>query len=267
MHFSSTAALLALPLLATADVPEYQAQFQQYLGQAQGYVEKFASKIPSPNRYDDAAAAAAKSGSDKISTLGLHNWKNTLYEPVTSGSATPEEWWLLITGGNKTCFGRCGQVEAAFNETAAKFATDDKAPHMALLNCDDQPVLCNAWSAAAGNLWILEMLPEPSNINIWSKRLNMTTTTSDDLVQLHKNGYKEEAHLHDGLFHPFNGAIAQNGLSTVVGYVLWAFSLVPSWAFMIFVSFFSRRMMSGRMEDQMRGGPRPAATGQAAPRQ
>jgi hypothetical protein len=114
---------------------------------------------------------------------------------------------------------------------------------MALVNCDDQPVLCNAWSAPVGALWIFEMLPEPSNINIWTKKLNLTTTTSDDLVQLHKNGYKTEANLHDGLFHPFNGPIAQNGLSTPVGYVLWAFSLLPSWAFMIFVSLFSRRMM------------------------
>jgi len=139
--------------------------------------------------------------------------------------------------------GHCDKVEAAFNETAAKFAAEENAPHMALLNCDDQPVLCNAWSAPAGALWIFEMLPEPADINIWTKRLNLTTTTSDDLVQLHKNGYKNEASLRDGLFHPFNGAIAKNGLSTPVGYLLWAFTLIPSWAFMIFVSFFSRRMM------------------------
>ncbi|KAI0393203.1 hypothetical protein F5Y17DRAFT_459082 [Xylariaceae sp. FL0594] len=266
MRFHSASALLALPVLAVADVPEYQAQFQQYLGQAQGYFEKIASKLPSANRYDEAAVAAAKSGPSKLDILGLENWKQTLYEPVTPGSATPEEWWVLITGGNKTCFGHCDKVEAAFNETAAKFAKDESAPHMALLNCDDQPVLCNAWFAPAGNLWIFEMLPAPASINLWTKRLNLTTTTSDDLLQLHKNGYKQEARLSEGLFHPFNGFVAQNGLTTPVGYILWAFTLVPSWAFMIFVSFFSRRMMSSRMEGQMRGGPRPAPAGQSAPR-
>ncbi|KAK5631321.1 hypothetical protein RRF57_007035 [Xylaria bambusicola] len=114
---------------------------------------------------------------------------------------------------------------------------------MALLNCDNQPVLCNAWSAAPGSLWIFEMLPEPSHINIYTKRLNLTTTTSEDLVKLHADGYKTVAKEHDGIFHPFNGPLAQNGLSVPAGYTLWAFSLLPSWAFMILISLFSRRMM------------------------
>jgi hypothetical protein len=105
MRFHSTSALLALPLLVAADVPEYQAQFQQYLGQAQDYFQNFASKIPLPNKYDAAAAAAAKASAHKIDVLGLHNWKDTLYGPVAPGSIIPEEWWVLITGGNKTCFG------------------------------------------------------------------------------------------------------------------------------------------------------------------
>ncbi|KAI0452580.1 hypothetical protein F5B21DRAFT_330925 [Xylaria acuta] len=268
MRFNSASALFALPLLAAADTPDYQAQFQEYLGQAQGYFEKFASKIPSPNKYDPVAAAAAKAGANKVDVIGLHNWKDVLYEPVTPGSTTPEEWWMLITGGNKTCFGHCGKVEAAFNETAGKFAIEPNSPYMALLNCDDQPVLCNAWSAPVGSLWIFEMLPEPSPINIFTKRLNLTTTTSDELVQLQKDGYKTVAKEHDGLFHPFNGPLAQNGLSIPAGYLLWAFGLLPSWAFMILISLFSRRMMASRMEGQhtMHGGPRPAPTGQAAPR-
>lgn len=266
MRFNSASSLLALPLLAAADTPDYQAQFQQYLGQAQGYFETFASKIPSPSKFDPIAAAAAKAGANKVDILGLHNWKETLYGPVTPGSTTPEEWWVLITGGNKTCFGHCGKVEAAFNETAGKFALEPNTPNMALLNCDDQPVLCAAWSASVSSLWIFEMLPEPSPINIFTKRLNLTTTVSDDLVQLQKDGYKTDTKEHDGLFHPFNGALAQNGLSVPAGYVLWAFGLLPSWAFMIVVSLFSRRMMASRMEGQMQGGPRPAPTGQSAPR-
>ncbi|KAJ8123060.1 hypothetical protein ONZ43_g897 [Nemania bipapillata] len=266
MRFNLAAALLALPLLAASDTPDYQAQFQEFLGQAQGHFEKLASRLPSPNTYDPVAAAAAKDGPNNVHVIALHNWKETLYGPVTPGSITPEEWWVLMTGGNKTCFGHCGKVEAAFNETAGKFASEATSPHMALLNCDNQPVLCNAWSAPVGSLWIFEMLPEPSPISIFSKRLNLTTVTSDDLVQLEKGGYKAVAREHDGIFHPFNGPLAQNGLSIPAGYLLWACGLLPSWAFMILVSLFSRRMMASRMEGQMRGGPRPATTGQAAPR-
>ncbi|KAK5631320.1 hypothetical protein RRF57_007034 [Xylaria bambusicola] len=106
MRFSPASALLALPVLAAADSPDYRAQFQEYLGKAQGYFEKLTSSLPHPNKYDVAGAVAAKSGPNKLSVIGLDNWKETLYEPVTPGSTTPEEWWLLITGGNKTCFGK-----------------------------------------------------------------------------------------------------------------------------------------------------------------
>ncbi|KAI0161430.1 hypothetical protein GGR57DRAFT_357708 [Xylariaceae sp. FL1272] len=260
MRVSSLPVLLAMPLLAVADTP------QDYLAQARVYFDKFASKIPSPSKFDPVAAAAAKVGASKMDILGLHNWKETLHGSVAPGSTKPEEWWVLITGGNKTCFGHCDRVEAAFNETAGKFALDPTAPHAALVNCDDQPVLCNSWSAPVGSLWIFEMLPEPAAIDVYSKRFNLTTVTSDDFTQLRGDGYKTEAKRHEGFFHPFNGPLAQNGLAVPAGYVLWAFSLLPSWAFMILISMFSRRMMSSRMEGQMHGGPRPAATGQAAPR-
>jgi hypothetical protein len=107
MRFNSaSSALLALPILVAADTPDYQAQFQEFLGQAQGHVENLASKFPSPNKYDPVAAAAARDGPNNVHTIALHNWKDTLYEPVTPGSIIPEEWWVLISGGNKTCFGR-----------------------------------------------------------------------------------------------------------------------------------------------------------------
>ncbi|KAI4866955.1 hypothetical protein F4820DRAFT_230992 [Hypoxylon rubiginosum] len=265
MRFSTTSAILGLPLLAVADVPEYQAQFENYLGQAQSYLGSFASKIPQPNKHDPVAAAEAKAGSLNLDILALNTWKDTLYGPVKPESTTPEEWWVLITGGNKTCFGHCGKIESAFNETAGKWAVTPGAPHTALLNCEDQPVLCSAWSAPVGAIWIFEMLPEPAPIDIWTKRFNMTTATSDDIVTLQKEGYKSSAKLHDGFFHPFNGVLAKNGVATPVGYILWGFNLLPSWAFMILVSLLSRTMMSNRM-NQAGGGQRPAAAGQAVAR-
>jgi hypothetical protein len=87
------------------------------------------------------------------------------------------------------------------------------------------------------------MLPPPALINIWAKRFNLTTTTSEDIVAFQKGDYKVESKLHEGIFHPINGWFAQNGLSTPVGYALWAFNMVPSWLFMVVVSMLSRRMM------------------------
>ncbi|KAI2631659.1 hypothetical protein GGS21DRAFT_154644 [Xylaria nigripes] len=265
MRFNSVSALLALPLLVSADAPDYQAQFQQYLGQAQLYFDKVAANFPSPNKYDPDAAAAAKADSN-INVIGLHNWRETLYGSVAPGSTTPDEWWVFITGRNKTCGGHCGKSEAAFNQTAAKFASEPDSPHMALLNCEDQPILCNSWSVPTSSLWILEMLPEPAPIKIFAKRMNLTTTTSEDYVKLQNGGYKTLAKEHDSLFHPFNGALVQNGLSIPAGYVIWAFSLLPSWAFMVLVSFFTRRMMASRMEGQMPSNLKPAPSGQAARR-
>ncbi|KAF3013196.1 hypothetical protein E8E14_003699 [Neopestalotiopsis sp. 37M] len=259
MRFS-TAVAAALPLLASAqEAPEYQAQFQNYL-------DKFWSYVPNPSKSDPVGAAEAKIGEMKMDVVTLENWRDVLYGHVSPQSTTPEETWVLITGGNKTCFGHCDRIEEAFNQTAAKFAVTPGAPHTAMLNCENEPVLCNAWSAPAGALWIFEMLPPPASIDLWAKRFNMTTVTSDDFVKLQQDGYKEQAKLHDGIFHPFNGWFAQNGLSTIVGYVLWFFNLIPSWLFMVCVSMLSRTMMSNRMNNQMAGGPRPAPTGQAAPR-
>lgn len=87
------------------------------------------------------------------------------------------------------------------------------------------------------------MLPQPASIDLYAKRLNLTTVTSDDFIQLQKDGHRTQSKLHDGIFHPFNGWFAQNGVSSIVGYVLWGFNLVPSWLFMVAVSMLSRTMM------------------------
>jgi hypothetical protein len=247
MRFSSSTVLAALPALAAAQdspIDQYKAQFQNVIGQ-------FASYIPNPGHHDPIAAAEAKAGSMKLNVLTLDNWKQTLYEPVTAGATTPEEWWLLVSGGNKTCYGRCDNVEQAFNETAAKFALLDNTPHMAYLNCDNQPILCNAWSAGPASLYVFEMLPEPAPVEVYSKRLNLTTTTSDTFVNLHAAGNKDELLHHTSTyFHPFNGKLAEFGLSVPFGYLMWAMNLVPNWLFMLVVSFGSRAMMSRRMAPQ-----------------
>jgi hypothetical protein len=100
MRFSAATVLLALPVLAAAE-----SQFEQYKAQFQNLLGSFGSYIPSPNKHDAADAQSSKLGAKKMSVLTLDNWKDTLYGPVKVGSTKPEEWWVLITGRNKTCFG------------------------------------------------------------------------------------------------------------------------------------------------------------------
>ncbi|EQL04173.1 peptidyl-tRNA hydrolase [Ophiocordyceps sinensis CO18] len=237
MRLAVSAIFAALPLLASAEgspFAQYQAHLQNFLG-------RVVSGVPNPGIHDPVAALEAKMGSMKLSTLTLGNWKQTLYEPVAPGATVPEEWWVLITGRNKTCLGHCDKVEQAFNETAAKFALTPGSPHMGYLNCDDQPILCNSWSASTAHIWSFAMLPPPAPVEIYKKRLNLTTTTSSDLVALQSS--KAEWTLLESWFHPFNGQVAQNGLAVPYGYVMWAFNLVPNWLFMVIVSFASRSMM------------------------
>jgi hypothetical protein len=108
MRFS-TSAVLALPLLAAAAEGPFE-QFGQYKAQFQNFLSSFGAKAPTteaPSAVEDPLQAAeAKIGSTQVEVLTLDNWKDKLYSSVKADSATPEEWWVLISGGNKTCFGR-----------------------------------------------------------------------------------------------------------------------------------------------------------------
>lgn len=105
MRVSATT-ILALPLLATAA----ESPFEQYKAQFQNFLSSFGASAPSAEKpaaaaAPDAAAPASTTAAKKISVLTTENWKDVLYEPVKAEATTPEEWWVLITGGNKTCFG------------------------------------------------------------------------------------------------------------------------------------------------------------------
>lgn len=111
-------------------------------------------------------------------------------------------------------------------------------------------MLCNAWSANAGVLWIYELLPAPAPVEIYTQRLNLTTVTAKDVVDAYKASVAEgktaagwNRYDPDGYFHPFEGKLAKLGLALPLGYFFWALNAVPSWAMMLFVSFISRSMM------------------------
>jgi hypothetical protein len=264
MRFSSSV-LLALPLLAVAA----ESPFEQYKAQFQNFLSNLGAKAPSASKEEkkpETTTTQAAVGSKTIETLTLENWNETLFKPVQPDATKPEEWWVLVTGRNKTCFGQfmpdhtvtylhwmiantesatghCLKVESAFNESALKFAVTPNTPHLASVNCDDEPILCNSWSASTGTLWIFEMLPRPAPIEIYRKRLNLTTTTSQTFLDLHAAESKEGFKLHDGWFHPYDGPLAQNNLAIPAGYFFYYFNMVPSWAFMLIVSFVSRTFM------------------------
>lgn len=102
MRFS-TSAILALPLLAAAA----ESPFQQYKAKFQNFLGSFGAKTPSSEDVPPVASVKAKKvGAKKIEKLTLSGWKDTLFGSVQPGATQPEEWWVLITGGNKTCFGR-----------------------------------------------------------------------------------------------------------------------------------------------------------------
>ncbi len=114
MRFSTTSALLALPLLGAAAEDggvfgQYRAQFQNFLGSFGAALPKAAtSEEPAPAGATPASRSrggTATTGVRPLHNLSLNNWKSTLYEPVKEGATTPEEWYVLVTGRNKTCFG------------------------------------------------------------------------------------------------------------------------------------------------------------------
>ena len=111
MRFTSTL-VLALPALAFAEEQE------PLLDRLKGYFNKataaISSSVPSivPNPVDAGASRVAQA---VVHPLNLTNWKETLTPDATAQSDGPEEWMVYITGGNKTCFGLCGNVTKAWN--------------------------------------------------------------------------------------------------------------------------------------------------------
>jgi hypothetical protein len=240
----STITTLALPLLAAAT--QQESPLDQVKVQAQYYFDKFSSYIPSPNKAHTivaAHAAAAKAGGKALHILTLGDWEETIRGSVKPASSKPVEWWVLVTGGNKTCFGHCGTVETAFNETAALFAVNPAAPHLGYLNCDNQPVLCNSWGAGPPSLWIMHVASKPAPVDIRLMNLNATTTTVKTFTEIHSTQSWQQKTPFSGYFHPFDGQLAQYHLAVPLGYIFWGLAIVPSWLIMILVSFISRNIM------------------------
>jgi len=243
MHLSHSLAL-ALPALAAA-------QSQKPLGeQLQGWFDKAKSYIPNnvpAAATDPVGASAAKLAAKNVTPLSMANFESWL-TPDPSSAKSPQEYMVFVSGGNKTCGGHCHKLEKEWNETASLLAADPTAPHLGYLNCDAQAVLCATWNAQPPTIWhiqrpIAQADQSTPASTVYINYLNVTTTSVGDMVALHSGKKYEDGVLNEGYFQPFDGILAQYGVNKVVGYVLFAFGMVPSWAFMLVISMASRTIM------------------------
>ena len=241
----ASALLLVLPAIVAAQqqkplLENVQEQAQAWLDIAKSYLPE-AVKAP-------VSTGAAKAASKNVTPLTKDNWDTVLSPSISKASKGPETWMVMVSGGNKTCIGGCEAIEKAWNESAALFAVDPTAPNLAHINCDVEAILCSTWLANAPSIWHIQLPVTQADqsrpattIRIIS--LNATTTTSQEIVQIHTEKTYEKTPVYEGAFHPFDGWVAKAMLNKPIGYVLHAFSIIPSWAFMILISMGSRTIM------------------------
>lgn len=73
--------------------------------------------------------------------------------------------------------------------------------------------------------------------------MNASTVTPQELYEIHSKKNYELVDAYEGRLHPTDSWLAQNRLNIPLGYLLYGISVIPSWAFMIGISFFSRTFM------------------------
>jgi hypothetical protein len=253
-NMRASSVLLALPALSAAQqIP----LLDNVVGQIKGFFaqasETASSAIPAassaaasiPNPID---AATAKVADVQVPALTLANHKELIQPGAATASPGIDEWMVFVTGGNATCFGTCKRPEEAFNGSVALLSATPNPPSLAYLNCDQDPVLCNAWGVSPPRVLHIQ-LPQPladqstPATTVRAISFNRTTISAPEIAAIHlQETYKQTAP-YEGFFHPFNGPLAEYGLAIPVGYAIWGFSKIPSWAFMIGVSFISRNIM------------------------
>ncbi|EME49842.1 hypothetical protein DOTSEDRAFT_50023 [Dothistroma septosporum NZE10] len=261
--------VLALPALAAAQ------QQIPILDQVKGWFAKASESVAAVVSSATESASIPNpvaSGAAKIAQLNVHRVDlNNFQELIKPGSATAapgiQTWEVFVTGGNKTCYGACNRAETAFNESVALVAASPNPPNLGLLNCETDGVLCHAWAVSPPQLLHMQF-PQPladqstPASTVRSIKLNRTTITAPEIAAIHLQDKYLETDAYEGFWHPFDGPLAKYNLALPVGYVIWGFSQIPSWAFMIGISFFSRTIMGRRTQP---GAGRAPAAAQPAP--
>ncbi|PYI22537.1 PTH2-domain-containing protein [Aspergillus violaceofuscus CBS 115571] len=239
MRLIQVLALAPALALAQEQVP-LADRFQGWLDKAKAYLPAATPVVPATVEEVQKVVEQKKIQAKPVTQLNLTNWESIL-EPASD----PQDWFVFVTGGNKTCFGRCAQADKSFNESVLLFSADPTSPHLARLDCEANQVLCAAWSASAPSVWHFEV-PQAqlgegrAPTTLHTAHLNTTTVTPETIYKLHSEKHFEQTPAYVGLLHPTDGFFAKNGLLLPLGYVMWGFGSIPSWLFMLFISFFSR---------------------------
>jgi len=248
--------LLLLPALAAAESqnPLFEA--------AQGWFEKAKSFIPTTPSAP-VEAGAAKIAEKNVEKLNMHTWDSKLRATTSDPSKGPQEFMVLISGGNVSCFGHCGEVEKAWNESVAILSALPDAPRLGYINCDMEKILCSVWACNIPSIYHFLLPVSGADLSdritpLHIIPLNMTTTTTQEIVKIHTDKTYKEVEEYTGHYHPINGTLAKFGLLTPLGYLLYGMGVVPSWAIMIVISFLSRNVMSRRAAGGAQRAPAPA---------
>lgn len=107
MRLPTFSLLLPLVPLALADnYPPYQRLFDNVKDRFDRIKEFIPSNIPDP-----LDAGASLVAGQKVERINIRNFQRKL-SPKLDGE---EEWMIYFTGGNKSCFGRCGPVDLVWN--------------------------------------------------------------------------------------------------------------------------------------------------------
>jgi len=119
MHVLSPFLLSLLPALALAEqVP--------FMNQAVGWFNKAKSYIPAVTEAEGPLEAlSGKIAENQVEKINLRNWQHKL-QPKVEGE---EEWLVYLTGGNKTCYGKCGRANTAWNVCPSLFRNHNQDSH------------------------------------------------------------------------------------------------------------------------------------------
>jgi hypothetical protein len=241
--------LLALPALAASQQIPLLDQVKGWFAKASESISSAIPSAPSPASIPNPIASGAKKvASAKVERLTLDNYKDVLKPGAATSSPGIEDWMIFVTGGNATCYGGCVRAETAWNESTALISASRNPPTLAVLDCDTNQVLCNAWAIGPPSILYFQIpqpLPDQSTPATTCRfiGLNRTSTTAPEIAAIALQEKYKNKEPYEGYFHPFDGPLAKFGLAIPVGYVIWGFSKIPSWAFMIAVSFASRSIM------------------------
>lgn len=133
-------------------------------------------------------------------------------------------------------------------EAAVILVNDISPPQLGRVDCDKDNLLCTTFSAGIPEIWYLlvsmpagEKSRAPSPLHI--VRIFPKNVTTQEIVKIHTEKTYLNRPEYTGAYHPIDGWLQRFGLLEPLGYVIWGFALIPSWLFMIGISFFSRQFM------------------------